>query len=285
MRVNLAGDRAYITNQLSNMLELYHNHMSICAAKVRIAMAEKDVEWHGHLLDLIGGDQFKPDYVKLNPKSVVPTLVHDNKVVIESNVIIEYLDDAFPDPPLRPVGAHDRAYMRLLLRRLDDGSDGIHHDISVVSFGSAYRQQLLKSAGTKEKLDVEIDKSMNAISRRWLQQTVYEGVEAESFKIAIRNVDKLLSDFETILGNSTWLAGSGYSLADIAYTSYLTRLEMLNYQGMWAERPHVTDWFNRLKQRPSYELGILKWVDPAYQTVLNDGGKRAWPKVSEILRV
>ncbi len=267
------------------MLELYHNHMSVCAAKVRITLAEKGLEWTGRLLDLIGGDQFSQEYIKLNPKSVVPTLVHDDKVVIESNVIIEYLDDAFPDPPLRPVGAHVRAYMRLLLRRLDDGSDGIHHDMSVISFGSAYRQQLVRRAGTKEKLDAEIDKSMNVISRRWLRQTVHEGIEAESFKIAIRSIDKLLSDFETILSRSTWLAGSGYSLADIAYTPYLTRLEMLNYQGMWAERPHVTEWFNRLKKRPSYELGILKWVDPAYQTVLNDGGKQAWPQVSEILKV
>ena len=267
------------------MLDLYHNHLSICAAKVRIALAEKGLEWKSHLLDLIGGDQFKPEYLKLNPKAVVPTLVHGNNVVIESNVIIEYLDDAFPDPPLRPKDPHDRADMRLLLKRLDDGSDGIHHDMSVVSFGSAYRQQLLKRAGSKEKLDAEIDKSMNATSKRWLQQTVHEGVEAESFKTAIRNIDKLLNDFETILSHSTWLAGAGYSLVDIAYTSYLTRLEMLNYQGMWSERPHVTDWYLRLKLRPSYELGILRWVDPAYQTVLNDNGKRAWPQVSEFLRV
>lgn len=267
------------------MLELYHNHMSVCAAKVRIALTEKRLEWKGHLLNLIGGDQFKPDYIKLNPKSVVPTLVHDDKVIVESNVIIEYLDDAFPDPPIRPFGAYDRACMRLLLKRLDDGSDGIHHDMSVVSFGSAYREQLIKRVKKKQELDAEIDKSMNATSKSWLQQTIHEGVEAESFKSAIKNIDKLLDDFEAILNQSTWLAGPDYSLADIAYTSYMTRLEMLNYQRMWSERPRVTDWFNRLKQRPSYELGILRWVDPAYQKVLNDGGKRAWPQLSKILRV
>lgn len=267
------------------MLELYHNHMSVCASKVRIALAEKGLEWTGHLLDLIGGDQFRQEYVKLNPKSVIPTLVQNGNVVIESNVIIEYLDDAFPKPPLRPKDPHDRANMRRLLKRLDDGSDGIHHDMSVVSFGSAYRDQLLKLAAMNEGLEAQMDKSMNATSKRWLREVVYKGVEAESFKAAIRRIDELLADFEAILSHSTWLAGPGYSLADIAYTSYMTRLEMLKFTELWTGRSHVKDWFARLKERPSYELGILMWVDPAYQKVLNDGGKRAWPQVSEILRV
>ncbi len=267
------------------MLELYHNHMSVCAAKVRIALAEKGLDWKGHLLDLIGGDQFRPEYINLNPKSVVPTLVHDGNVVIESNVIIAYLDDAFPDFPLRPKDPHDRANMRLLLKRLDDGSDGVHYDISVVSFGAAYRDRLLELAMTNEGLEAQMDKSMNATSKRWLRDVVYQGVEAESFKAAIRRIDELLAEFEAILSHSTWLAGPDYSLADIAYTSYMTRLEMLKFTELWTGRSHVKDWFARLKERPSYDLGILRWVDPAYQKVLNDGGKRAWPLVSEILRV
>ena len=267
------------------MLELYHNHMSVCAAKVRIALAEKGLEWESHLLDLIGGDQFRQEYVKLNPKSVVPTLVHDGNVVTESNVIIEYLDDAFPDPLLRPEDPHDRASMRLLLKRLDDGDEGVHHDMSVVSFGAAYRDRLLELAMTNEGLEAQMDKSMNATSKRWLREVVNEGVEAKSFKAAIRRIDELLVDFEEILRHSTWLAGPAYSLADIAFTSYMARLEMLKYTELWTRRSHVKDWFARLKERPSFELGILRWVDPAYQKVLNDGGKRAWPLVSEILRV
>ncbi len=65
------------------MLYLYHNNSSVCAAKVRIVLAEKNLTWEGKLLDLNGGDQFKPDYVKLNPKSVVPTLIHDDRVTVE----------------------------------------------------------------------------------------------------------------------------------------------------------------------------------------------------------
>ena len=104
------------------MLYLYHHNSSVCAAKIRIAFAEKALTWEGEMIDLNAGDQFKPDYVKLNPKSVVPTLIHDGHVVIESNIILEYLEDAFPNPSLRPSAATDRAQMRLWLQRLDNGA-------------------------------------------------------------------------------------------------------------------------------------------------------------------
>ena len=176
--------------------------MSVCAAKVRIALAEKGLPWQGKLLDLSAGDQFAPEYLQLNPKAVVPTLVHDGNVIIESNVILEYIDDVFTDPPLRSRRAHERARMRLLLMRLDSGSDGIHHDISVITYGAAYRLQLLQRVGSnqREAIDAEIERSMNANSKRWLQETVHEGTAAENFKTAIRNMDSPAGRFREPVG-------------------------------------------------------------------------------------
>jgi glutathione S-transferase len=78
------------------VLELYHNDMSTCAQKVRFALAEKAATWRSHHLDLRARDQQKPEYLKLNPNAVVPTLVHEGVVIIESTVINEYIDDALP---------------------------------------------------------------------------------------------------------------------------------------------------------------------------------------------
>ena len=69
------------------MLALYHHGSSVCAAKVRFALGEKGLDWKGTYLDILKGDQFAPEYLKLNPKGVVPTLVHDGNVVVESTVI------------------------------------------------------------------------------------------------------------------------------------------------------------------------------------------------------
>ena len=65
------------------MLELYHHGSSVCAAKVRLTLAEKKLEWQGHYIDILKGEQFDPEYLRLNPKAVVPTLVHDGFVLQE----------------------------------------------------------------------------------------------------------------------------------------------------------------------------------------------------------
>src|SRR3990172_12633493 len=102
------------------MLELYHHGSSVCAAKVRFVLSEKDLEWKGHYLDILKGDQFDADYMKLNPKAVVPTLVHDGQVILESTVICEYLDEVFPKPPLKPTDPHGRAKMRQWTKAVDE---------------------------------------------------------------------------------------------------------------------------------------------------------------------
>lgn len=102
------------------MLKLYHNDMSVCAAKVRTVLAEKGAAWEGVHMDLRAGDTQKHDYLKLNPNAVVPTLVHDGRVIIESTVICEYLDDAFPQNPLKG-NAIENARMRLWTKQLDEG--------------------------------------------------------------------------------------------------------------------------------------------------------------------
>ena len=91
------------------MIELYHADMSTCAQKVRLTLAEKGLPWESHLFNLRHRDQHDPDYLKLNPNGVVPTLVDRGTVIIESTVICEYLDDAYPEVPLRPSAPAERA--------------------------------------------------------------------------------------------------------------------------------------------------------------------------------
>ena len=75
----------------------------------------------GRKLDLLEGDQLKPEYLKLNPNGVVPTLDHDGAVVTDSAVIVEYLDEVFPDPvSFTPRDPHERAKMRALMRFIDE---------------------------------------------------------------------------------------------------------------------------------------------------------------------
>ena len=121
------------------MIAFYDNDMSVCAQKVRLVLAEKDLTYNRVHLNLRAGDQFKPDYLKLNPKAVVPTIVHDGNVVIESTVIISYLEDVFGEPSLTPNTALHRAKM-LQWMILPDA--GLHDTCGLTSFALAFRKQL-----------------------------------------------------------------------------------------------------------------------------------------------
>ena len=84
------------------MLELCHNNISVCAQKVRIVLAEKGLPWTNRHLSLAKGDQLTAEFKKMNPRGVVPVLVHDGNIIVESSVICTYLDEVFPNPPLTP---------------------------------------------------------------------------------------------------------------------------------------------------------------------------------------
>jgi len=266
------------------MLYLYHHNSSVCAAKPRIVFAEKGLAWDGEMLDLNAGDQFRPEYRKLNLKAVVPTLVHDGRVVIESNIIIEYLDDAFPERPLRPRDPWQRAKMREWLKWLDDGSDGIHWAMTVVSYGASYRWQLIELMGSdsRDALETALTKTMNPTSQSWIREVVLEGPRSESFAMAIRRLDTMLACFEATLNEQHWLAGPDYSLADVAYTSYVTRLELLGFADMWRHRPLVAAWFERIKSRPSFAEVIGRYR-PDFMRVIGERGRRCWPEARRLL--
>ena len=256
-------------------LHLYHHNSSVCAAKVRIALAEKGLAWDGTLMTL-QGDQFDPAYLRLNPNAVVPTLVHDGRAIIESNVILEYLDDAFPTPPLRPAEPADRADMRLLFQRLDDPETGIHRAVSVITFGAAYRHFLIDEAGGTDPalLRPVIERQMNPKSCAWLEDVVLLGAESRAFRQAIACTDALLDDFERRLGTSDWLTGDCHSLSDIAFTPYLARLDLLGFDALFVDRPRLGDWYGRLCIRGSARE-VFDRYRPEYRQMLEERGRDA----------
>jgi glutathione S-transferase len=71
------------------MLTLYDFGNSVCCQKVRITMCAKGLSWESAKVDLFKAGQYDPKYLKLIPKGVVPTLVHDGKAIIESTLICE----------------------------------------------------------------------------------------------------------------------------------------------------------------------------------------------------
>ena len=121
------------------MLELYHHGSSVCAAKVRLYLEEKALAWEGHYIDILKGEQFDADYIKINPKAVVPTLVHDGAVIRESTNICEYLDDVFPENQIRPADPVIRAEVRCWTKAVDEE---LHPACGALTFMSSHRHTI-----------------------------------------------------------------------------------------------------------------------------------------------
>jgi glutathione S-transferase len=261
-------------------LELYHNDMSTCAKKVRLVLAEKALEWKGHHMNLRAGDTRTKDYMgKLNPNGVVPTLVDNGQIICESTVIMEYLEDAYPEPPLRSSIPYEQARMRLWTKQLDED---VHAATATISSCVAFRYQMISNR-SEEELKAFIDKIPNPSRRERSREAILMGIKSSYFKPAILRFEKLWSDMEKTLGDHRWLAGDNYSLADIAFTPYITRFEHLQMLGILKNRPKLANWYERIKKRPSYEEALAQWFNPNYIPLMKEKGIEAWPRVKQII--
>jgi glutathione S-transferase len=124
------------------VLELYHHGSSACAAKVRFALAEKRLDWTGHYVDILRGDQFSADFLAVNPKAVVPVLVHDGVVIRESTVICEYAEEVFPEHPIYPRAPAERAAVRIWTKAVDEE---LHPACSAITYVVSHRHTILRN--------------------------------------------------------------------------------------------------------------------------------------------
>src|SRR5688500_3928108 len=129
------------------MITLYHHNLSVCSQKVRLLLEEKKLQWEGRFVDLVKGEHLRPEFLKLNPRALVPTIVHDGAVVIESTVIPEYLEDAFPAASFPPSEPALRAQTRVWSKLPDEG---LHTACATISFASAFAKQLAEGLGEEE---------------------------------------------------------------------------------------------------------------------------------------
>lgn len=261
------------------MLELYHYGLSVCAHKVRFALAEKDLVWTSRIVDLHKGEQFDPAYLRLNPSGVVPTLVHDGQPVIESTLINEYIDDAYPDRPLRPSAALARMHMRLWSKRIDDT---IHAACGTLTIAAASRVRVAKIHAQGQTVDEYVAQIPDAKRRARQREVLTHGMRAEGVLPAFQSYAAFLSDMETALGLSRYLAGEEVSLADINLLPYVLRLDMLGMQAAFADKPALLRWYDGLRSRLTCQA-ITDYIRPDETAAMLDYGRQAWSELRGLL--
>ena len=235
------------------MLKVYSYFNSICTQKVFITLAEKAVAYTTQNVDLFKNEQFKPEYLKINPKGVVPALDHDGRVVIESSLICEYLDDCFPAPRLVPADPFLRARMRLWSKAVDET---LFEATRELSFSAMFRERMKNM--TEEQRQGRYQNVGDPIKRARLISTYEEGVESPyvfqgigAFEMSFAKMEKDLS------AGGPWLIGPDLTLADINMMPFVARMAYLGLLDVWiAGRPATQDWWKRAQALPSCRAAI-----------------------------
>lgn len=264
------------------MLELYHHGSSACAARVRLALAEKGLDWRSRYVDILAGEQFAPEFLALNPKAVVPVLVHDGRVVRESTVICEYLEEACEGAPIYPRDPYERAQVRIWTKAVDEE---LHPACSAVTYVVSHRHTILRrGAGSFEEfLARGHGEGRAARERKW--QWIQHGFDAPGVADQIRLYDAYLHRMEDALAGASWLVAGHCSMADLALAPYLFRLESLALDSLWkgGRLPAVEDWYERMRARPAFEAALTRWLPAELADEMRENGRRAWPEIEPLL--
>ena len=170
--------------------------------------------------------------------------------------------------------------MRLWTKQLDED---VHDSCAaILSFAIAFRHQYLERGELGRKMLEDIP---NIFKRERRRDVIENGMRSKHFAIAIERMLLLLDEMEEALGTQPWLAGSDYSLADVAFTPYLARLEHLGILALLGERHQVADWYRRCKARPSFREAIVDWGNADYLALMKRHGTEAWPQVYEMTQM
>ena len=259
-------------------MRLYHNHLSSCSQKVRMVLHEKGLAFENTLVDLQKGQQFTDEYLLLNPNAVVPTLEDNGHILIESTLINEYLDDAYPELSLKPKAAVDRHQMRLFCKDIDDA---LHPACGIVTYAIGARPSLLKRP--KAEVDALIDKIPHASRLSIRRSVVDKGVRAPEFREAMLTHRQVFDRADKLLTDNHWLVGSTLTLADCALMPYVLRLEHLGQSTEITSRPHLARWFEAIQERPAFQEAVTKWTPAPMVGLFKNAGEAVAIEIAEVM--
>ena len=255
------------------MIELYQFSDSPCCMKVRMVLAEKGLDGEPRLVTTYKFDQCKPEYQAHNQHSLVPMLVHDGRAIIQSSNIAEYLDDAFPEPPLKPADPGRRAKMREWMK---EEEEFLFRLIVTLSFNTMMKMRAA-AYGMDQLREWSLRHPDQTRAQDYLDR-VSSPADAGAVAAADRKLRWHMERLETQLIHSggPWVCGNVFSLADICLAGIVDRMEYLDRENLFVGLPAVIDWVAALRQRPSYQTAAPAFEDRMW------GPLKPVPRTTEI---
>jgi glutathione S-transferase len=238
-------------------VHVLHFMGSSCSQKLRIFLNLKGIKWESHLVDLHSNENFRPWFLGINPRGLVPVLIHDGAVHIESNDIIQYLEKTFPTPKLIPAGQENE--VAALLKHEDE----LHLDLRTLSFrfvfapsGPPKPAEALKSYAENGSGTVQGARDRDKdIQIEFWQRAAKEGFSDERARASAQRFRTEFAALDQRLAQLPYLMGESLGVLDIAWFIYAHRLSLAGYP-FKRLHPRVHAWVERLRARPEFAREI-----------------------------
>jgi len=222
-------------------LHLWHAPLSSCSQRVRLVMAELGLSYESHLIDLEAGEHATVAYQAIHPKGVVPALVDDGKLFIESIDIIRHLAG---DHHSLIEGSEDLLYL----------ADSAQLDLKLLTFEFLFK-------GAPPAFEVRAKAFQENHKNAWLKQFYLDfnaGFDHERIDHAVRRTAAGFGVLEARLSDGReYLSGDAFSLADIAWLPNAHRFSLMDWTAL--RTPHLAAWFERMCARQSYSKALIDW--------------------------
>jgi glutathione S-transferase len=228
---------------------LYNAPQSTCSQRVRFVLNAKGLPFTEHKLDLLAGDQLKPEYLALNPNGVVPTLKHDGNVVIDSSVIIEYLDEVVPEKAhFTPHDPVKRAAMRSLMRFIDEMPAAA---VRVPTYNLAFLPRYAAMSDAEFTAHAE----SKPLRKEFLMAMGRTGFPQKEMDTSLSRLRRSYERMDESIKDSggPWLMGRDITLADVSVMPAMVRMADLNRESDWADLPRVAKWYELIRAEPAFK--------------------------------
>ena len=250
-------------------VHLFHFEGSSCSQKARVFMNLKGIEWESHPINLGTGENYSEYYLGINPRGLVPTLVQDGEVHIESNDILILLDDRFPENKLIPDGMENK--MAELLRHEDD----LHLDLRTITF--RFTQPRGKEPRSRDTLQNYRDRGTGRVrgekdahkdvELKFWETAANVGITDDAVRVSAVRFKDTLNGLANQLERTRYLFGNDLTVLDIAWVIYVNRLVRCGYP-LERLHPKVDEWFWPLRERPEFAQELN--VSPALQKAVDE---------------
>jgi len=237
-------------------LHLLNFSQSSCSQKVRIFLAEKGIDYQSREIDIKAGDNTTAWFLGINPRGVVPVLVHDGEVHIESNDILRYLEETFPTPGHAWIP--DDPGQQEAVGRLLKLEDDLHNHLRTVTMGFLVPQKAArKSEATLEAYAANgVDDAVRAKQVAWWRQYGEHGITETQARETVVAFREAFCELEALLGEQTWLLGDKPTVLDVAW--YITLYRVVGAGYPIEVHPLLHPLYQRMSARPAFRRDLVR---------------------------